>query len=175
MQLSIKRLSEKEGSPAEAALFGYLAGKFDPVSGAHTRFHGEWVFGQYISSRNAAVLKISGLMILIFSGLMVVAASILIVGSRRGARPAAQRARPVATMVALTSAVGLLLSSATLYLTYRPYWYIFQGAILNGGRSQALDLRDFLTQLPHSAERNALFMGSCDFIPSLYGCPHARS
>ncbi len=32
-----------------------------------------------------------------------------------------------------------------------------------------------LAQLPHSAERNALFMGSCDFIPSLYGCPHARS
>src|SRR5437899_216328 len=43
-------------------------------------------------------------------------------------------------MVVLTSAVGLLFSSATLYLTYRPYWYIFQRAILNGGWSQARDL-----------------------------------
>jgi hypothetical protein len=44
----------------------------------------------------------------------------------------------------LTSAVGLLLSSATVYLTYRPYWYIFQRAILNGDRSQTRDFRDFL-------------------------------
>ena len=81
---------------------------------------------------------------LIFSGLVVVAGSVVIVGSRRGARPAAQRAKPVATIVALTGAVGLLLSSATIYLTYRPYWYIFQHAILNGDRSQTRDFRDFL-------------------------------
>ena len=50
----------------------------------------------------------------------------------------------MATLVALTSATGLLLSSATIYLTYRPYWYIFQRAILNGDRSQTRDLSDFL-------------------------------
>jgi len=38
----------------------------------------------------------------------------------------------------------LLLSSATIYLTYRPYWYIFQRTILNGDRSQTRDFRDFL-------------------------------
>jgi hypothetical protein len=81
---------------------------------------------------------------LIFSGLMVVAASILIAGSRRGGRLVAPRTRPVATIVALTSAVGLLLSSATIYLTYRPYWYIFQHGILDGDRSQVRDLRNFL-------------------------------
>lgn len=53
-------------------------------------------------------------------------------------------------MAALTSAVGLLLSSATLYLTYRPYWYIYQGVILKGDRSQSLDLHNLLmaTQVP---------------------------
>jgi hypothetical protein len=50
----------------------------------------------------------------------------------------------VATVVTLAGAVGLLLSSATIYLTYRPYWYIFQRAILNGDRSQTRDFRDFL-------------------------------
>jgi len=83
-------------------------------------------------------------MILIFSLLVVVGASVLIVDSRRGARPATQRAKPVASMVVLTGAVGLLFSSATLYLTYRPYWYMFQGAILSGGSSQTGDLGEFL-------------------------------
>ena len=104
----------------------------------------QWVFGEYVAWRNAAVLQISSLMMVIFSGLMVVAATMLIAGSRRGGRPAAPRSRTVATVVALASAMGLLLSSATIYLTYRPYWYIFQRAILNGDRSQARDLREFL-------------------------------
>lgn len=139
--------SEKGGNQAEAALFGYLAAKFDPGSGEHPRSPVESTFGQYIARRNAAVVEISGLMLLVFSGLGLAAASILIVGSGRRARPAAQRAKPVATLVVFTSAAGLLFSAVTLYLTYRPYWCIFQGAILNGGRSQARDLRDFLTAI----------------------------
>ena len=140
----LQALSEKEGNPSEAGLFSYLAAKFDSVRGEHTRIGEEWVFGQYISSRNAAVLQISSLMMLIFSGLVVVTPSILIASGRRGARPAIQRARPVITMVALTGAVGFLLSSATLYLTYRPYWYLFQRAILDGDMSRTRDLRNFL-------------------------------
>ena len=137
--------SEKGGNHAEAALFGYLAAKFDSDQGKHAGFSGQSAFGVDTSRRNAAVVEISGLMILIFCGLAVIATSILIAGSRRGARPAAQRARPVATMVVLTSAVGLLFSSVTLYLTYRPYWYIFHSAILNGERVQTRDLHEFLT------------------------------
>ena len=140
----LKALSEKEGNSAEAALFGYLAAKFDPVKGEHASVPKESAFGLDTSRRNAAVVEISGLMILIFSGLVVIATSILIAGSRRSAGPTAQRAKPVATIVVLTSAVGLLFSSVTLYLTYRPYWYIFQSAILNGDRVQTRDLREFL-------------------------------
>ena len=144
----LRASSEKGGNEAEAALFGYLAEKFDPVKGKHADFPGEAAFGLKTAERNAAVVQISGLMILIFFGLVAIATSILIAGSRRGARPVAQRAKPVATMVVLTSAVGLLFSSTTLYLTYRPYWYIFQSAILNGDRVPTSDLRFFLTSLP---------------------------
>jgi len=105
---------------------------------------GQWAFGQYVIRRNAAVLQISSLMMIVFSGLMVVAAALLIARSRRGGQHGAPRTSPVATIVALASAVGLLLSYATIYLTYRPYWYIFQRAILYGDRSQVRDLRDFL-------------------------------
>jgi hypothetical protein len=141
----LRASTEKEGNRSEAGLFGYLATKFDPVKGKQVGFPGESAFGWNTSRRNAAVVEISGLMILIFSGLVVIATSILIAGSRRAARSAAQRAKPVATMVVLTSAVGLLFSSVTLYLTYRPYWYIFQSAILSGDRVQTRDLQEFLT------------------------------
>jgi len=136
----LKALSEKEGNSSEAALFGYLADKFNPLKRAKGEIPGDSAFGHSISRRNAAVVVISGLMILIFSGLVAVAALILIAGGLNRAQPFAQRAQPVATMVALTSSVGMLFSSVTLYLTYRPYWYIFQGAILSGDRIQTGDL-----------------------------------
>ena len=103
-----------------------------------------WVFGEYVATRNAAVLQISSLMMVVFSGLMLAAASVLVAGRLGGGRPGAPRTSPGATIAALTSALGMLLSSATIYLTYRPYWYIFQGAVLNGDASQARDLREFL-------------------------------
>jgi hypothetical protein len=106
-----------------------------------------WVFGEYVATRNAAVLQISSLMMVVFSGLMLVAASVLVAGNLGVGRPGIPRTSPAATIVALTSALGILLSSATIYLTYRPYWYIFQHAILNGDRSQARDLSDFLVAI----------------------------
>jgi hypothetical protein len=156
----LQKLAEKGGNANEAALFAYLAGRFEKSA-----WEGRWgldeqgVFGQYVSRRNAAVLQISSLMMVVFSGLMVVAALMLIVGGRQGGRPGPPRARPVATLVALTSGIGLLLSSATVYLTYRPYWYIFDRAILNGDRSQTRDLSDFLMAtrlLPGVARRSEL-------------------
>ena len=52
--------------------------------------------------------------------------------------------KPAATVLAVAGAAGFLVSTATIYLTYRPYWYIFQRTILQGDRSQARDLLDFL-------------------------------
>jgi hypothetical protein len=144
----LQEFSEKGGNANEAALFAYLAGRFgESAAQRRSRLGEQWVFGQYVSRRNAAVLQISSLMMVFFFGLMVVAAAMLIVGSRKSGQPAAPRTGPAATIVALTSAMGLLLSSATIYLTYRPYWYIFQRAILNGDRSQARDLRQFLAAI----------------------------
>ena len=139
--------SKKRGDQAEAELFGYFAAKFDPANGKRAGLPGESALGRDTSERNAAVVEISGLMILFFSGLVVIALFILIAGSRRKARPAAKRAKPVATIVVLTSAVGLLFSSVTLYLTYRPYWYIFHTAILSGDRVQTRDLQEFLAYM----------------------------
>lgn len=140
----LQALSEREANTREAALFAYLGRKLVPATGEPERLR-EGVFGKYTSRRNAAVLQISSLLMFIFSGLLVAAASVLIAGRRR--REGSRRSRPGMTVLALASAVGLLLSSATLYLTYRPYWYMFQDAILKGQTnqpSQIADLRSFL-------------------------------
>ena len=171
----LQSYSVKGGDQAEAELFAYLAAKFDPLSGEHPGFPGESAFGMDTAKRNAAVVQISGLMILVFSGLLVIAAAILLVGgsASRRAPAAAQRAKPMAMMVLLSSAAGLLFSSVTLYLTYRPYWYIFQSAIVNGGRSQARDLLFFLneTKIPPGVSprvnlllHSLLYSGSPDFL-----------
>ncbi|MGH9378555.1 MAG: hypothetical protein ACRD1I_07130, partial [Terriglobia bacterium] len=137
----LRALSEKEGNSGEAALFAYLGKKFAPATGGGKTL-GERDFAQDVSRRNAAVLQISSLLMLICAGLLIAAAAVLIARSSRG--EGLRRSSPALTLLALTSAVGLLLSSATVYLTYRPYWYIFQGAILKGETSQTEDLRSFL-------------------------------
>jgi hypothetical protein len=139
----LQGISAKEGNSGDAALFSYLGKKFGPAR-AEQAWVEEWRFDRDIVLRNAAVLQISSLMMIIFSGVIVSAASVLILASRRAARVATQRTKPVATVVALAGAVGLLVSSATVYLTYRPYWYILQSTILNGDPSHARDLREFL-------------------------------
>ncbi len=164
----------EEGNTAEAALFAYLGAKFDPVKGEHAGFSGDSAFGVETSERNAAVVQIAGLMILVFCGLMLIASILLIAGSRRGARLAAKRAKPVATMVVLSSGVGLLFSSITLYLTYRPYWYLFQSAILSGDGVGSSDFRYFLNFTPalpgvsprgyHVLANALLYSGSPSFL-----------
>ena len=105
---------------------------------------GPWVFGEYVTLRNAAVLQVSSLIMVVLGALLLVAVSVLTAGIRKGGSAGAPLKGSWATVLALTSAVGLLLSSATIYLTYRPYWYIFQHAILEGDRSQVHDLSEFL-------------------------------
>lgn len=147
-------LSEKQGDGGEAALFGYLVAKFAPAARRDSSISGARLFGLETSRRNALVLQISSLTALVCGALVVAALLILFVASRvvaLGARasrpyvaPAALRARSWATALAFAGGFGMFLSSASIYLTYRPYWYIFQRAILNGDRSQLRDLDDFL-------------------------------
>jgi len=134
----------REHRSDEAALFGYLAAKFDPITGEQASFVKDSTFGAEITQRNAAVVQASGLMMLVFCTLATIAAALLIVGGRRSAPSIAQRAKPMAAIVMLTSALGLLFSSVTLYLTYRPYWYMFQSALQGRGTGRSRDLSYFL-------------------------------
>jgi len=137
-------LWEEQGDHNEAALFAYLAEKFDRPLATATRNQAEWAWGHDISMRNGAVFQIAGFAILVFFGLFIFAVVMLLVAGRLGAKVGTQRIKVGATAVALSSAIGVLLSSATVYLTYRPYWYILQHAIQTGDSGQTRDLLTFL-------------------------------
>lgn len=142
----LQLLAEREGNTREAALFGYLMARSDPRRVLELRRE-DWAWGQEISRRNGAVLQIASVLTVVFLVVMVVAASLLILSSWTDARPGARRVKFWGTVAAFASAVGLLLSAATVYLTYRPYWYILHHAILNGDRGQTRDLRNFLAAI----------------------------
>ena len=137
-------LWEEQGDHDEAALFAYLAEKFDRPLATPTRNQAEWAWGHDISMRNGAVFQIAGFAMLVFCGLFIFAVLMLLVAGRPGAKAGTQRIKVGATAVALSSAIGVLLSSATVYLTYRPYWYILQHAIQTGDTGQTRDLLTFL-------------------------------
>lgn len=169
----LEKSAAQEGDQQQAILFGYLADKFDGAGGKAVEQSKGAGFGQETALRNAAVVEVSGLMFVVFLLLGAIAAVIIIVGSRRSASVVALRAKPVAVIVLLTSALGALFSSVTLYLTYRPYWYIFHSAVLDGDGLQTSDLQEFLGSMqalpgtPHRANAllNALFYsGSPGFL-----------
>lgn len=95
------------------------------------------------------MVKASGLMVLLFGGLVLICA-LTIIARSRGVRPSALNAGPVAQALGLVGAVGLLVSSAMLYVSYRPYAEIFRRFIHTGDESRIRELSDFLayTQAP---------------------------
>lgn len=151
----------KEGDRADAALFGYLARKFEPAEGESPWQPQQSAFGWDAARRTATVVEVSGFMILIFSVLLVIAMVSLIAGSRRKAQPGLQRAQRAAPWVILTGSLGLLFSSITLYLVYRPYWSAFQSAVAHGDTAQTEDLGFFLRStmtLPGIEPHNLYFL-----------------
>ncbi|HTV56323.1 MAG TPA: hypothetical protein VMI06_15580 [Terriglobia bacterium] len=142
----LETVAVSRGDTGEAALLAYLAKKFDPKMGEAAIALRDSVFGDYVAKRNAFVLQLSALMMLVFSGLLIGAAAVPFITSRAHGRPERKK-RGTIVFVTLTSAVGLLLSSATVYLTYRPYWYILQGDLLKGSARRSSGLRTFLAAI----------------------------
>ncbi len=103
------------------------------------------VFGPEVSARNALVVHVSSLALLGFMVTMAVAGTALLLGIRKSAKHGARRSQPFAMAALLAGTLGFLISSATIYLTYRPYWYIYQHGSLRGNQSHLGNPSDFLT------------------------------
>ncbi len=96
-----------------------------------------------MSGWNATVVKASGLMMVGFGGLLLICA-LSVIARSRSLRPSALRVDRVTAALGLTGAVGWLLTSASLYITYRPYSEIFERYIQAGDVSHMRELSEFL-------------------------------
>jgi len=105
--------------------------------------------GGTASHWDAATVRAFGLFMLFFGSLALICLG-TIVAKSQSSRLGSLRARRAASAFLIGSVVGMLLSSAMLYVSYRPYAEIFRNYVRYGDESRIQDLSDFLsyTQMP---------------------------
>lgn len=141
-------LSQREGNKQQAELYAYLVGKVHQAEEERTSLL-QRDTGGAVSRWNAGVVRVSGLMMLFSGGLALICVSSVI--AKGGLlRPGTLRVSKVSVTLGIGSAAGLLLSTAMLYVTYRPYAEILRAYLRDGDQSRIEELTWFLgyAQLP---------------------------
>jgi hypothetical protein len=147
-------LSEKEGNKVEAAFYASLANQADIAQREEDIALGERFRGSDVSDWNAFLVRLSGLTILFSGGLLTICTFSVIVRGR-SLRLSSLRPSWLTLAVGFGAAVGALVSSAMLYVSYRPYAEILQRFIRKGDEAGLSELSNFLaaTQFPLGAQR----------------------
>jgi hypothetical protein len=142
-------LSQQEGNKEQADFYAALAASADRDRNEEWISFRKRVNGGTVARWDASVVKASGLMMLLFASLALIWI-ITVVVKDRSLRLAPLRASRGASAFLIGSVAGMLLSSAMLYVSYRPYAEIFRNYVRYGDESRFQDLTDFLsyTQLP---------------------------
>src|SRR6266436_7753982 len=145
-------ISEEEGNKVEAAFYASLADQTDRAEHEELISLRKRVNGSDVSHWNAFLVKASGLVILFSGGLLLTCALAVIVRGK-SFRLSALRPSRLTLVVGLCGAIVALLSSAVLYVSYRPYAEILQRFIRNGDETNLAELSSFLdtAQLPLGA------------------------
>jgi len=146
-------ISQEEGNNVEAAFYASLANQTERAQHEELISLRKRVNGSDVSHWNAFLVKASGLVILFSGGLLLTCALAVIVRGKSFRRSALHPSR-LTLVVGLCGAIGALLSSAVLYVSYRPYAEILQRFIRNGDQMNLPELSSFLdtTRLPLGAQ-----------------------
>lgn len=134
---------EKMGNGAQAELLSYLAINISQAENEHANTGRQWLASLAVVDSEEAVIKISGLLLPVFGGLLLVCILVVIVRSR-SLRPSALRTSTGTLAIGLASAVGLLLSSALVYVSYRPFAGIVQTFVSTGNDGGVAQLQQLL-------------------------------
>jgi hypothetical protein len=145
-------LSQEGGNKVEAAFYASLADQTDRAEREELLSLRRRFKGSDVSRWNSFVVKASGLVILFTGGLLLTCALAIIVRGK-SLKLSALRPSRLTLVIGLCGAIGTLLSSAILYVTYRPYAEILQRFIRNGDETSLTEVSSFLdtTQLPLGA------------------------
>lgn len=136
-------LYQKKGNKVQAELLSYLAGNTTRAENEGTVAGQQWLSAMAVVHWYEAVMKISGLLLPIFTGLLLISALTIVLKSR-SLRISSLRASGGSLAVGVVSAVGLLLSSALVYVSYRPYGGIVRQFVRTGNDGGLSQLNEFL-------------------------------
>lgn len=134
---------QKKGDKAQSELVSYLASNTTRAENQGNGAGRQWLFAMTVVQWDEAVMKISGLLLPIFGGLLLICV-LRIFGRSRSLRIGSLRASGGTLAVGVVSAVGLLLSSALVYVSYRPFGGIVAQFVRAGNDGGLPQLDDFL-------------------------------
>jgi hypothetical protein len=148
------KLSEKERHNEEAAFYASLAAQIDNAQQEESISIQNRFRGGDVSRWNAFIARASGLMML-FSGGLLLTCALTVIARGRSLRLSSLRPSRLNLGLGLGGAIGSLLSSAMLYVSYRPYAEILHRFIRTGDDSRIPELSEFLAyaQIPLGAEQ----------------------
>ncbi|MHB8610677.1 MAG: hypothetical protein ACYDCG_20500 [Candidatus Acidiferrales bacterium] len=155
-------LSEAEGNHAEAAFYSSLKDRADQAVQRDLAALRANSRGSDLSHWSAFLVRFSGLVMLVCSGLLLICAlGVFIRG--KSLRLTALQPSSLSLAIGLFAAIGALLSSAVLYAGYRPYSEILQRFITKGDEAGLSELSNFLfaTEVPLGAHG---FLGVYDAV-----------
>jgi hypothetical protein len=142
-------LSQLEGDQAGAAFYAALADQLDKAWENQLTSWRNTSRGSDVSQWNAFLVRLSGLLILLFGFLLALCVLGLVIRSRL---VKATLLRPSGLTLALgcVAAVGALLASAILFVSYWPYSHVLQRFVKAGDEAGLPELSNFLgnSQLP---------------------------
>jgi hypothetical protein len=148
-------LSQMEGNKPEAAFYASLADQLHKADENERILMRNRFKGSDVSHWNAFLVRLSGLAMLFCAALLLLCVVGVIVRNRSLRSSSLHPSRLTLTL-ASGAAVGSLLSSAVLFVSYRPYFELLQRFLNKGDDTQLFELSAFLrdTQLPLGSQFN---------------------
>ncbi len=141
-------LSQIEGNNGAAAFYAALADQFDKTADKQRLLLRNSIQGSEVSQWNAFLVRLSGLFMLICALLLLLCAVGIVVRSRSFRLSALHPSR-LTLALGFCAAVGSLLSSAVLFVSYWPYSELLQRFLRKGDDSAMFELSAFLSDAQH--------------------------
>ncbi len=142
-------LSRLEGNKDEATFYTELASQLDKAWENRLASWRKSFRGSDVSHWNAFLVRLSGLLMLFFGSLLGLCVIGVMIRSH-SIKATSLRPSVLTLALAFSSAIGVLLSSAVLFVSYWPYSHALQRFVSAGDESGLSELSSFLgnSQLP---------------------------
>jgi hypothetical protein len=151
----LESISEMEGHQAEATFYASLQDQLDREREKERASRSSRFGGSSVSRWNALLVRLAGLSMLFCGGLLLICAVGVVVRARSVRLPSLRPGR-LTLSLAVASSIGALLSSAVLFVSYRPYAELLRRFLGNGEDGGIAELSSFLgdARLPLGSQFN---------------------